>query len=184
MLLLVNVDDVSGEILPFIIEGLMDRGAGSVHVVQALTKKSRLEYLFFIDTPENKIDAMGSFLVAEIGTIGIRVIENRHIHFNYQNRQMQLTAHHPDQNPIQVIVRVKEIFNGEGRSVHIKAEHEDLRAALTRFHQSGIEISLVALKRLVEQLALTEGESVYQGIRAKFLGDNENEKNSTSIGWR
>lgn len=41
MLLLVNVDDISGEVIPHVIDGLMARGAESVHVVQAITKKGR-----------------------------------------------------------------------------------------------------------------------------------------------
>lgn len=47
MLLIVNVDSITGEALPYLIDGLMARGASSVHAIPAITKKGRSEYIFF-----------------------------------------------------------------------------------------------------------------------------------------
>ena len=168
MLLLVNVDDISGEKIPHLIDELMARGAGSVHVVQALTKKGRLEYLFLVDAPGERIEALGSFLVAETGTIGMRVIETRHIRFDYRIQQVRLTAQ-TEQGPVQALMRVKEIYNGDGRAVSVKAEYEDLRAVLTKLQQSGAEVSFTALKQLVEQAALGREDRFLQSIRAEYL---------------
>jgi hypothetical protein len=51
---------------------------------------------------------------------------------------------------------VKEILGGEGQVVSIKAEYEDLRAAVARLEQVGLKVSFGALKRLVEQAALRQ----------------------------
>ena len=45
---MVNVDDVSGETVPHVIDGLIARGAKSVHVVPAITKKGRPEFIFLL----------------------------------------------------------------------------------------------------------------------------------------
>jgi uncharacterized protein (DUF111 family) len=171
MLLLVNVDDISGEKIPHLIDELMARGAASVHVVQALTKKGRLEYLFLVDTPGERIEALGSFLVAETGTIGMRVLETRHIRFDYRIQQVRLTAQ-TEQGPVQALMRVKEIYNGDGRAVSVKAEYEDLRAVLTKLQQSGAEVSFTALKQLVEQAALGREDRFLQSIHAEYLEDD------------
>lgn len=39
MLVMVNVDNVAGEAVPYIIEQLMAPGAESVHAIPAITKK-------------------------------------------------------------------------------------------------------------------------------------------------
>ncbi len=169
MLLLVNVDDISGETIPYIIDELMARGAANVHVVQALTKKGRLEYLFLVDAPEEQIEAMGGFLTAELGTLGLRILETRHIRFEYRVVPVRLTAQ-VGEAPVQMLVRVKEVV-GKGReTVYVKAEHEDLQAALTRFRQAGVSVSLAALKGLVEQTALGREDCSCQGIQAEYLG--------------
>jgi uncharacterized protein (DUF111 family) len=176
MLLLVNVDDVSGEVIPHLIDGLMARGAESVHVVQAITKKGRMEFLFFVDAPAEQVEALGGFLAGEIGTLGVRVFDPRHIRFAYRMRQVRLTAQ-ASGDPVQVLVGVKEILGEEGQVVSIKAEYEDLRAAVARLGQAGLEVSFRALKRLVEQTALTresglaEERGAVPGIQAEYSFD-------------
>lgn len=168
MLLLVNVDDISGEAIPHVIDGLMARGAKSVHVVQAITKKGRLEYLFFIDAPKERIEMLGAFLASELGTLGVRVFDPRHICFEYRVRQVRLTAQ-ADTGPVQAIVHVKEILGEEQQVISVKAECEDLRAALARLEQVGAEMSLAALKRLVEQTVLEQEDRSLQKVQATYL---------------
>jgi pyridinium-3,5-bisthiocarboxylic acid mononucleotide nickel chelatase len=168
MLFLVNVDDVSGEILPHLIEGLLKRGATNVHVVQALTKKGRTEHLFFVDAPEDRIHTLGMFMVDELGTIGMRVFETQHICFEYRVSQVKLIAQ-AGAEPIQASVRVKEVFNGEGQLASVKAEYEDLREVLDRFQRAGLGVSFTALKTLVEQTASGRQTCVLPGIQAGYF---------------
>jgi len=168
MLLLVNVDDISGEVIPHVIDGLMARGAESVHVVQAITKKGRLEFLFLVDGPEERCETLGGFLASELGTLGVRVFDPRHIHFEYRIRQVRLTAQ-AGGVPVETLVRVKEVLGEKGQVLSVKAECEDLRAALAQFERIGAEVSLTALKRLVEQTALGQEDCSLQNIQAEYL---------------
>lgn len=171
MLILVNVDDISGELLPHVIDGLLARGAANVHAVQSITKKGRLEYIFFVDAPGERLDELGSFLVSEVGTIGMRILESRHIRFDYRIRDMRLTIREGEK-PVQAVVRVKEIYNGDQQVVSVKAEYEDLRSALTQFEEAGLRISFAALKRLVEQNAMgqSNGSQGYIHVEAAREG--------------
>jgi uncharacterized protein (DUF111 family) len=152
MLLLVNVDDISGEIMPYLIEGLMERGAGSVHVVQALTKKGRLEFLFFIDAPSEAVNCLAGFLATEAGTLGVRAFEPDHIRFEYRFRPVRVTFQLAA-GMTQAIVQVKEVIGEDGEVSSRKAEQEDLRRVAAEIRAAGHQISLPELKRLVEQTA-------------------------------
>lgn len=181
MLILVNVDDISGEVIPHIIEGLMDRGAENVHAIQSITKKGRLEYIFLVDAPEKHIETLGAFLVTEVGTIGMRILESRHICFEYRFKQMRLTAE-TTQEPQQAMVRVKEVLDDEGEVVSVKAEYEDLREAVVQFERAGAGVSLTALKRTVEQAALGQGDGCYREVEVECIGGNADGENFASTG--
>jgi uncharacterized protein (DUF111 family) len=168
MLLLVNVDDVSGEVIPHVIDGLMARGAKSAHVVQAITKKGRLDYLFFVDAPEEQVEGLAEFLARELGTIGVRVFDPRHIRFQYRVRQVQLTAQ-TGTKPVQVLINVKQILDKEERVISVKAESKDLRLALARLEQAGAEVSFTVLKRLVEQTVSEQEDCSLQNIQIEYL---------------
>lgn len=163
MLILVNVDDISGELLPHVIDGLLERGAANVHAIQSITKKGRLGYIFFVDAPEEHLDSLGSFLVSEVGTIGVRVLDSRHIRVDYRIRNMRLSVR-KGERAVEALVRVKEIYDGDQQIVSVKAEYEDLRSALAQFEGAGVRISLAALKRLVEQSATGQSNGSQRDI--------------------
>jgi uncharacterized protein (DUF111 family) len=172
MLLLVNTDDVYCEAIPHIIDGLMTRGAKSVHVVQAITKKGRPEFLFFIDAPAEQVDALAVYLAGEIGTLGVRVLDPRHICFDYRFRPVQLTARAP-QGPVTATIRIKEILDEKGKLLSVKAESDDVHEALVHFQQAGLPTSFVALKSLAEQTALKDSCHALQAIEAVCLPAEE-----------
>jgi uncharacterized protein (DUF111 family) len=170
MLILVNVDDISGELLPHVIDGLLARGAANVHAIQSITKKGRLAYVLFVDAPDERLDDLAGFLVSEVGTIGIRVLESRHIRFDYRIRNVRLTVRE-NERTLEAQVRVKEVYNGDQQVVSVKAEYEDLRLALAQFEKAGVRISLAALKRLVEQNATGQGNGSQGDIHIEAARD-------------
>jgi len=170
MLMMMNVDDISGEALPHIIEELMNRGACSVHVVQGLTKKGRLEYLFWVDAPEEYVEPLGAYLATETGTLGVRVFDPKHIRFEYRFQRAQIQAGQGDVAVV-ALIKVKEVLNQDGQVISVKAESDDLRSALADLREGGIEVSFSALKRLVEQNVLDAQQRVVQGIHVAYPVD-------------
>lgn len=170
MLMMMNVDDISGEALPHIIEELMNRGACSVHVVQGITKKGRLEYLFWVDAPGERVELLAAYLATETGTLGVRVFEPKHIRFAYRIQRAQIEAGQGDVAVV-AFVKVKEVLDRDGQVISVKAESDDLRSALADLREGGIEVSFSALKRLVEHNALDEQQRAIQGIQVAYPVD-------------
>jgi pyridinium-3,5-bisthiocarboxylic acid mononucleotide nickel chelatase len=170
MLIMVNVDNIAGEVVPYIVEGLLANGAQNVHVVQAITKKGRWEFLFYVDVPEEKIEPVGDYLVSELGTIGFRVLETRHVKFEYETIQLQLVA--CDKNTGQELlhkpIRVKLIQNSHGAVASVKAEYEDVRACAVQLQQMGLDISFTALKEMIERSALGEKHENCKQLRVEL----------------
>lgn len=166
MLLLVNVDDITGEILPHVIDGLMARGANSAHVVTALTKKGRSGHLFFVDADAAVVDLLATYLASELGTLGVRVFEPRHIHFEYRFCPVVLQS--GDQ--VRATVQVKQIYDRTGRVISIKAESDDLGVALTELARAGETLTFTVLKRLVEQAAAGQTECRFGAVSASYAG--------------
>jgi uncharacterized protein (DUF111 family) len=152
MLLLVNADDVSGEVVPYVIAGLMERGAKSVHVVPAITKKGRTEYLFLVDTPGAQVETLAGFLATELGVLGVRVFDPQHIRFDYRFCKVHLTTPSGDGTE-QTSVGVKQVLDAEGQVIAVKAENDELDNAHACLQGAGATISRAALKRLAELAA-------------------------------
>lgn len=157
MLLLVNADNISGEGLPYLIDGLMARGAASVHAVPAVTKKGRSEFLFFIDAPETVLDAVGSFLALELDTLGMRVFEPLHVPFApVRHSRVDVVDGERELGT----VRVKIVENEEGATCSCKAEFDDLESLL----KGGLgEVLSFKMAKGAVELAATSSQEVAIG---------------------
>jgi uncharacterized protein (DUF111 family) len=175
MLIMANVDHIAGEALPYVIERLMAQGAGNVHVVQAMTKKGRWEFLFFIDLAEEKIEPVCDFLVAQLGTLGLRVFDTRHVKFLYRETQVLLLAGDDvaGQDCFCETVRVKLIRNRHDEVAAAKTEYEDLRAALSQLADIGLDMPFTTLKELVERAAMEGTCLTYMNLRVEPQSQNE-----------
>lgn len=123
MLLMFNVDNITNEHVPYIIEKLMKKGAKNVHVLPSITKKGRQEHIFFVDLPDTEIDAVSREIVRETGTIGIRIIKEDHISYNYEFRKLEIKI-----NSKTYKTKVKLIFAKDGKCLAVKAEYEDIKS--------------------------------------------------------
>lgn len=152
MLLMINVDDISGEVVPHTIDGLMERGAKSVHVVPAITKKGRPEFIIFVDAPEHLTRDLTTYLASELGTLGVRIIDHRHLSIPY--RKMDVLVECPAAGLAEPVrVGVKCFEDEQGLTLRAKAECEDIMAALAALGRAGAHLSFQGLKSLVEMVA-------------------------------
>lgn len=155
MLLMTNVDNIHADQVPYLIEQLMSVGAKNVHVVNAMTKKGRQEYIFFIDVPEENAYLVSRFLASEIGTLGVRIIQADHIAYNYSFETLKLSLHDNKENVAwQGSVQVKIIRDDAGSPLSARVEYEDLKAAAKAIDVTEAEISFYELKQMIENEAL------------------------------
>ena len=86
-----NVDDVSGEILGYLIEKIMKVGAKDISIYPGITKKGRPTNLISIMCDDEKIETITDILVLETGTLGIRISESNRLIISRTNHSFSLT---------------------------------------------------------------------------------------------
>ena len=86
-----NVDDVSGEILGYLIEKIMKVGAKDISIYPGITKKGRPTNLISIICDDEKIEIITDILVLETGTLGIRISESNRLIVSRTNHSFSLT---------------------------------------------------------------------------------------------
>jgi uncharacterized protein (DUF111 family) len=150
-----NTGNLIADQVPYIIETLMSLGASNVHVVPAYTKKGRQEYIFFIDLENGYLQKVTEFMAAEAGTIGLRVLQEDHIAFDYEMRDVRLSVSEKDKEWTGRI-RVKLVMGRDGEFLSARAEFEDVVEALKSLKSEGITFTFYELKELVEAKAVQD----------------------------
>jgi len=141
MLLMFNVDDITNEQVPFLIDKLTKKGAKNVHVIPSITKKGRQEHIFLVDLPETEMESVSNEIVKETGTIGIRILKEDHIFFNYEFKKVEI-----DIESKKYELKIKLIFNQDNEYPALKAEYEDLKRITAQIDS----YSFKELKTIVE----------------------------------
>ncbi|MCD6420171.1 MAG: DUF111 family protein [Synergistetes bacterium] len=144
MLLVLNLDDIEMELLPLHIQNLLDKGAKNAYYVHSVNKKGRNGILLFVDVEESYLDDIIDYLALEMGTIGVRVLETRHISLYYEMNKVYLRT-----NEVEFVIPVKIIHRGSGK--HVKAEYEDLRRV-----SKELFIPVKVIKKVVEGFSFSD----------------------------
>ncbi len=80
-IILAQVDHVSGEVLGFAIERLMEIGAHNVQLIPTITKKNRPGNILIIDTDERQEERIADFLTRELKISGYHRIHTSHVFY-------------------------------------------------------------------------------------------------------
>lgn len=153
LLLLVQVDDATGETLQHATQLMLAAGARNVQILASMTKKGRPGHVCLIDLPAEREDDIALLLGAELGVWGYRVLEARHRHFDIgiEARDIEVTA---GDVSLSMRVRCKYIRKGE-RLLAVKAEHDDLVALQTEVAaKANMDVPLRRLRTTIEVQAI------------------------------
>ena len=115
-----NVDDVSGEILGYLIEKIMKIGAKDISIYPGITKKGRPTNLISIMCDDEKIETITDILVLETGTLGIRILDSNRLIVSRTNHSFSLTF---EGKSFEINYK-KSTYKGK---THFKIEFEDLK---------------------------------------------------------
>ena len=118
-----NVDDVTGEVVGYLIQELMDDGALDVSVIPATMKKGRSGFLIKVICRPEDTNRLAHKIIAVTGSLGVRQIPVRH-RLTARRRMVDIE--------IQVsgrpyLVPVKVACDNSGNVLNISAEFEDCR---------------------------------------------------------
>lgn len=139
-----NVDDVTGEVLGYLVQELMDEGALDVSVIPATMKKGRSGSLIKVVCKTGDSNRLARRIMVETGSLGVRLVPIKH----------RLTARRSIiQVEINVAgkpykVRVKTACDTGGRILGISAEFEDCKQVAS---SSGIQVK--DIMRRAEEVA-------------------------------
>ncbi|MFX0116407.1 MAG: nickel pincer cofactor biosynthesis protein LarC [Candidatus Hodarchaeota archaeon] len=123
-----NLDDVSGEVLGYLIQRLMDAGALDVALIPAITKKNRPTQIIQVIVPIKNQSAILRSLIRETGTLGVR-ISHTHREVTQRSVETRLVRIQDAEREIRV-----KIARFEGDLLNCKPEFEDLRALAEEFN--------------------------------------------------
>lgn len=156
MLLMTNIDNITCDQVPYLIEELMKLGAKNVHVMPALTKKGRNEYIFLIDSEEEALDSLAEFMALETGTLGVRVLKTEHYPFDYEIRKLFISFRDEAEVPLWEGDISLKIVKGKGQKpLSVRVEYEELKELASYLRKAGLKLSLHELREIIEEKALT-----------------------------
>lgn len=155
MLLMTNIDNITCDQVPYLIEELMKLGAKNVHVVPAITKKGRPEYIFLIDSEEETIGSLAEFMALETGALGVRVLATGHYPFDYELRKLCLSFRDENDLPLwEGEIDIKIVIGKEQNPLSARVEYEELKDLASRVKEAGLKLSMYEIKELIEERAL------------------------------
>lgn len=164
-LLLVQVDDASGEILGRVLDDLVALGARNVQLIPAQTKKGRPGHILLVDAPPEKVPEVAAYLAAELGIWGYHLLASEHRHLDVSFRQATVFLAYGGEEQA-LPCQVKEIRDG-GRLVGLKLEHAFLCQLRERLAEVGVALSLRLLRTVLEG-RLWEGATA---VRLRVSGE-------------
>ncbi len=117
-----NLDDVTGEVIGYTMEKLLEEGAKDVSVTPMFTKKNRPGHIIKVIADSRDSEHLSQVLMEQTGTLGVRIAFcERHV-LNRETRQLQVYF-----KDVEEQVNVKITKNSQGQVVHVKPEYEDLK---------------------------------------------------------
>lgn len=116
-----SVDDVSGEVLGYLIERMYAEGALDVQITPTVTKKNRPGYVIVVLCSLGKELGLAETLMKETGSLGVRVSTDQ-MRYAAEREIREIKISLPGYEG-SAKVKIAAI----GRGVHVKAEYEDAK---------------------------------------------------------
>jgi pyridinium-3,5-bisthiocarboxylic acid mononucleotide nickel chelatase len=142
-----NIDDVTGEILGYTIDKLLQEGAKDVSITPMITKKNRPGQIVKVIADQKDVSHLSKILIAETGTLGVRVY--------YCERHIIARDLYSVDLPIGGVkekIRVKVSKNSNGEIIRIKPEFEDIKRLAEKTKRPLMEIFDLAVSKTQEML--------------------------------
>jgi len=152
-----NVDDVTGEILGYTMNKLLQYGALDVSYLNTVTKKNRPGYLISVISKPKDSLKLASILFEETGTLGIRTIPGiKRLILSRSIEKISITI---DGKEFHVGIKIGK--DSEDNILTLKPEFEDIKNIAKDTGESMKTISEIALKKASEKFG-TELQKMHQ----------------------
>jgi hypothetical protein len=142
-----NLDDVSGEVIGYTVEKLLEEGAKDVSIIPMFTKKNRPGQILRVIADRMDVQKLVRTLIEETGTLGIRDYHcGRHILIR------EIVSIDLNINEISERIRVKVARDRKGNIVQVKPEYVDVEKLAKETGRSFRALMEMALRNARKQL--------------------------------
>jgi len=117
-----NIDDVSGELMGYLVDKLLSSGAIDIVILPGIGKKNRPVYVVKIITQHNNYMDIVNLLMKEIGTLGVRIYETPRIIALRKKIPIEVSIR---DRKFTVVVKISKTPSGE--LFRVKPEYEDVK---------------------------------------------------------
>jgi uncharacterized protein (TIGR00299 family) protein len=118
-----NVDDVTGEVLGYLVQELMDDGALDVSILPATMKKGRSGALIKVICKPEDAQHLAKRIIVETGSLGVRQVPVMH-RFTVQRKIMEVNITAAGNSHL---IHVKVASDKKGEILNISAEFDDCK---------------------------------------------------------
>lgn len=131
-----NLDDLSGEVLSYTLQRLLDSGAKDVWISSAQFKKNRPGHVLHVMCDPKDTDQFSRLIMEETGTLGVRyhACDRMILYRELRSINVQL-------NERSFEVRVKIARDQTGKTVRIKPEADDVQEIARTLHLPAREVA-------------------------------------------
>jgi pyridinium-3,5-bisthiocarboxylic acid mononucleotide nickel chelatase len=137
-----NIDDVSGEVLGHVFNGLINSGAKDVSLIPTVTKKNRPGHLLRVIAKPQDTLQISEEIIRETGTLGVRVIP--YAHRNIAKRKIVSIDVTVDGKQFKIDIKVGMI----GKDIiSIKPEYEDVKRVAKATNRQLKDIKDIAVQK-------------------------------------
>jgi len=139
-----NVDDVTGEVLGSLIEGLLEIGALDVAIIPTTGKKSRTGHIIQVIARPAESHRLAKMIIKETGSLGVRITPTHH-RIKTMRRFEPVTVRIGNESHA---INVKVATDQHGTILNVAAEFDDATALAKK-----LKIPVKRVMRMAEQEA-------------------------------
>jgi len=143
-----NLDDVTGEVIGYTIDRVLQEGARDISVIPMTTKKNRPGYILKMISDKENVERLSLLLMEETGTLGVRMYPcKRHI---LARETIPIEFKIEELNEV---IHMKVSMNTEGRIIQIKPEYDDVKHLAEKTGKTLREIMNLVIEKVRRKFA-------------------------------
>ena len=122
-----NLDDVTGEVIGYVVDKLFQEGARDVSVVPMSTKNNRPGHIIRVITERDNVEKLSLTMMRETGTLGVRIHPCERLILNRTITPLEVEV-----DGVKETINVKVSTDSAGEVIQVKPEFQDVKRLAER----------------------------------------------------
>ncbi|MDH5361746.1 MAG: nickel pincer cofactor biosynthesis protein LarC [Aigarchaeota archaeon] len=122
-----NLDDVTGEVIGYVVDKLFQEGARDVTVISMSTKNNRPGHIIKVITGRDDVEKLSLTMMRETGTLGVRIYPCERLILNRTITPLEVEV-----DGAKETINVKVSTDSAGEVIQVKPEFQDVKRLAER----------------------------------------------------